>query len=149
MYGVQFHRKPDLITVWSHRGEGDKQRKAVKKAFKPIEMMDGVIALNNAVGGRVKQRYELTIDMGAHPNEVGFYGRLEITDVPGTDNKRMSIRYLSGGDGAHMATLKNTCQIGVCMLECFWLVYRHRFDILGITQRIETLKNSVFHGGSM
>lgn len=40
LYGVQFHRHPELIEVWSHRGDGDAARKAVKKRFKNIEMMD-------------------------------------------------------------------------------------------------------------
>lgn len=140
MYGVHFHRKPELIEVWSHRGDGEQQRKAVRKNFKPTEMMDGVIALNNAVGGRCKHLYERTIDMGAHPNEVGFFGRLDIADVPGTTDKRFSIRYLVGENASHIATLKNACQVGVCVLECFWLIYQARYDILGVTARIEALK---------
>lgn len=143
MYGIHFHRKPELIEVWSMRGDGDKQRKAVKKHFKPTEMLDGLIALNNAVGGRCKHLYELTIDMGAHPNEVGFYGRLAIEDVPGTKDKSFKIRYLVGGDASHLATLRSACQIGVCVLECFWLVYRQRFDILQITPQIEALKQGL------
>lgn len=140
MYGVQFHRKPDLVAVWSVRGDGDKERKAVKKAFKPVDMMDGVAALNNAIGGRLKYLYELTIDMGAHPNEFGFYGRLEISDVPGTQDKKFSIKYLDGGGPAQLTTLKNACQVGVCVLECFWLIYRQRFDILQVKQQIDNLK---------
>jgi hypothetical protein len=81
--------------------------------------------------------------MGAHPNEVGFYGRMDITDVPGTTDKRMSIKYLNGGGTAHMATLKNASQVGVCVLECFWLIYRHRFDILQVSPQIDGLKNGL------
>lgn len=140
LYGVHLHRKPDLVAVWSVRGNGDKERKAVKKAFKVVDMMDGVTALNNAIGDRLKHLYELTIDMGAHPNELGFYGRLEISDVPGTQDKKFSIKYLDGGGQAHLTTLKNACQVGVCVLECFWLIYRQRFDILQIKHQIDDLK---------
>lgn len=140
MYGVHFHRKPELIEVWSKRGDGEAQRKAVKKAFKPTEMLDGIHALNNAIGSRCKHLYELTIDMGAHPNEVGFYGRLEIEDMPGTTDKSFKIKYLVGGDASHLATLRNACQVGVCVLECFWLVYRYRFDILQVSSKIDGLK---------
>lgn len=140
MYGVHFHRKPELIEVWSKRGDGEAQRKAVRKAFKSTEMLDGISTLNNAVGSRCKRLYELTIDMGAHPNEMGFYGRLKIEDVPGTANKIFMIKYLSGGDSSHLATLKNACSVGVCVLECFRLVYRHRFDIMQVTVKIDGLK---------
>lgn len=140
MYGVHFHRKPELIEVWSHRGDSDLHRKAVKNSFKSKEMIDGIASLSNTVGSRFSHFYELTIDMGAHPNEVGFFGRLDITDVPETNSKKFSIKYLVGGDISHLATLKNACQIGVCVLECFGLIYRQRFDILQITARIDALK---------
>lgn len=143
MYGVHFHRKPQLIEVWSKRGDGDAQRKAVRKAFKASEMLDGISALNNAVGARCKFLYERTIDMGAHPNEVGFYGRLEIEDVPGTNDKRLKIKYLVGGGASHLSTLKNACQVGVCVLECFQIVYRHKFDILQISATIDGLKGDL------
>lgn len=140
MYGVHFHRKPELIEVWSKRGDGEAQRKAVKKAFKATEMLDGISALNTAVGDRCKNLYERTIDMGAHPNEVGFYGRLEIEDIPGTNDKRLKIKYLVGGGASHLSALKNACQVGVCVLECFRIVYRQKFDILQVSARIDGLK---------
>ena len=143
MYGVHFHRKPELIDVWSKRSDGDTQRKAVKKAFKPTEMLAGINALNNAVGSRCRHLYELTIDMGAHPNEVGFYGRLEIEDVPGTADKIFKTKYLAGGDASHLVAFKSACQVGVCVLECFYLVYRNRFDILQVSAKIDGLKTGL------
>lgn len=140
MYGIHFRRHPELIEVWAHRGDGEKQRKAVRKHFKSTEMLDGISALNNAIGPRAKLLYERTIDMGAHPNEVGFFGRLEITDAPDGGGKLFKVKYLQGGDAAHMQALKTAAQVGVCTLECFWLLYRERFDILGVGAGIEALK---------
>ena len=142
LYGVQFHRRPELIEVWSRRGDGDAQRKAVKKNFKNNEMMNGIAALNNAIGERFKHFYELTIDMGAHPNELGFYGRLNIQELP-NGNRQFNVRYLQGGNATHLAVLKNACQIGVCTLECFWLVYRERFDIMGVKATVDELKQGL------
>ena len=143
MYGVHFHRHPELIEIWAHRGDGEKQKKAVRKSFKSIEMLDGVIALNNAIGLRAKDLYERTIDMGAHPNEVGFFGRLSITDAPSGDGKLFQIRYLQGGEPAQLHALKTAAQTGVCTLECFWLIYRERYDILGVKAGIDALKIGV------
>lgn len=143
MYGIHFYRKPELIEIWSKRGDGDAQRRAVKKAFMPVHMLDGINALNNAVGSRCKYLYEHTIDMGAHPNEVGFYGRLMVEDIPESGEKSFKIKYLSGGDVSHLTTLKSACQVGVCVLECFRVIYRNRFDILDVSAAIDELKTGL------
>jgi hypothetical protein len=140
MYGVHFHRHQELIEIWAHRGDGHEQKKAVRKHFKTFEMLDGITAINNAIGGRAKHLYELTIDMGAHPNEVGFFGRLSITDAPGDDGKLFQVKYLQGGEPAQLHALKTAAQIGVCTLECFWLIYRQRYDILSVKASIDALK---------
>lgn len=140
MYGVHFHRYPALIEVWAHRGDGEKQKKAVRKNFKPTEMLDGIAALNNAIGERARSLYERTIDMGAHPNEVGFFGRLNIADAPSGEGKLFQVKYLQGGEPAHLHALQTAAQIGVCTLECFWLVYRDRYEILGVKADIDALK---------
>lgn len=140
VYAVHFHRKPELSEVWAHRGDGANERKAVRKAFVMKEMLDGVIALSNEVGERCRILYELTIDMGAHPNELGFFGRLNIQDVPGSQDKRFEIKYLQGGDIAHLSALTTVCRASVCTLECFWLIYRIRYDLLEVSPKIEAIK---------
>ncbi len=140
MYGVHFHRRPKLIEVWAHRGDGEKQKKAVRKNFKLTEMLDGIAALNNAIGPRAKELYERTIDMGAHPNEVGFFGRLSITDGTSAGDKLFQVKYLQGGEPAQLHALKTAAQTGVCTLECFWLIYRERYDIMGVKADIDALK---------
>lgn len=140
MYAVHFHRKPELITVWAHRTDGEKERKAVKKHFKPPEMLDGIDALSNRVGPIMRSLYEQTIDFGAHPNETGFFGRLSVEDIEGTTNKKVRVKYLSGGDLSHKNSLVLACRAGVAVLDCFILIFRTRFDILQLTTKIDALK---------
>ena len=142
MYGVHFHRHPEHIEVWSHRGDGAKKKKAVRKIFKPSELIRGITALNNAIGERANRLYEDTIDMGAHPNEIGFFGRLSIVDLP-NGNRQMQVKYLQGGEVAQLNALKTCALIGVCTLESFWLVYRERFIILGVKANIDALKENL------
>lgn len=143
MYGTHFHRRPELIEVWAHRSDGEPQKKAVRKNFKSHEMLGGIAALNNAIGQRANELYEKTIDMGAHPNELGFFGRFSVSDAPNTDGKLFQVKYLQGGEPAHHLALKSVAQIGVCTLECFWLIYPERFNILGIKVEIDMLKNGL------
>lgn len=77
--------------------------------------------------------------MGAHPNKLGFYGRLDIPELR-NGNKQFNVRDLQGGNATHLAALKNSCQIGVCILECFWLAHRERLDTMGVTATVDELK---------
>lgn len=140
MYGVHFHCKPELIEIWSRRGDGVEQRQAVRNHFKTNKMLGSITSLNYAVSSRCKELHELTIDMGAHPNELGFYGRISIETSPSSADKTFKVKYLSGADAAHLASLKIACQVGVCVLECFNLVYKEQFDLARLSSTIDSLK---------
>ncbi|MFK4448499.1 hypothetical protein ABH944_008533 [Caballeronia udeis] len=139
LYAVHFHRKPELFEVWARRGEGERQRRAVRNAFRANHLLDGVTALNNAVGERAKHLYEFAIDMGAHPNETGIFARAAFVNRP-DGQRELQIRYLNPNPVALTATLKTTAQTGVCTLECFWLIFRERFEIMGLKDAIDALK---------
>ena len=76
----------------------------------------------------------------SYPLAVAQTEPLDITDAPDSGGKLFKVKYLQGGDAAHMQALKTATQVGVCTLECFWLLYRERFDILGVGAGIEALK---------
>jgi hypothetical protein len=108
----------------------------VRRDFRAKVLLDGVRALSNAVGKRVKNLYEFTIDMGAHPNETEIFGRTAF--VTGTNGlTELQTRYLNPNTPAFAATLKTSSQTGVCVLECFQLVFRERFAIVGLDRRID------------
>ncbi|QCP54500.1 hypothetical protein FAZ95_37020 [Trinickia violacea] len=142
LYAVHFHRKPELFEVWARRGEGLKQRRAVRNAFQTRDLLTGVRALNQAIGARAEHLYELSIDMGAHPNETGIFGRLELAK---REDGRLELRtkYLNDDLLPVIATLKTAAQTGVCTLECFWLICRERFAIMGLQNTIEELKTGL------
>ena len=139
LYAVHIFRNPELAAVWAKRGDGDDERRAVRNSFKPGEMMAALTVFDPQVGNRFKRFYEITIDMGAHPNEIGFFGRIEMqTKLDGT--KLMVMKYLSGGDANHVSAMMTACRVGVIVLETFRLIYRERFDEQQITQQIGQLK---------
>jgi hypothetical protein len=105
-------------------------------------LLDGVTALNNAVGARAKYLFEFTIDMGAHPNETGIFGRVELT-TRDDGQRELRISYLNRGPVAHTATLKTATRTGVCALECFGPIFRERFAIMGLKGIIDGLKTGL------
>ena len=142
LYAGHFHRDPKLFDIWAHRTDGEKQRKEVRDNFKIGEMLGGMTAMSNAIGPRAKQLYEQAIDMGAHPNETGFFGRLAIKDLE-NGKAQILVKYLDDAPLAYLSTMKAAAQVGVCCLECFWLIFRERFDLTGMAERIEGLKKGL------
>ena len=133
LYAGHFQRHPDLVEVWMHRSESEEARHSVKRAFRPSQMLGELGAANNAVGPRARTLYDRTIDAGAHPNEVAFFGRLGIADAGAGGASEVKVKYFQGGDTAQLHGLKTACQVGVCSLECFRLIWTEQFDLVGLT----------------
>lgn len=139
LYAAHFQRHPELVKVWMHRSDGLEQLQAVKKNFRPSAMLDELQTTHDAIGSRARLLYDRMIDTGAHPNEVAFFGRLGIADAPTEGGHEVKVQYFQGGDTAQQHALKTVCQVGVCALECFRLIWPERFDIVGITDAMQKL----------
>jgi hypothetical protein len=83
----------------------------------------------------------MTIDYGGHPNERALSSILKLEkDQKGirfnfnclTDD----LTFIKGG-------LKSTALIGICSLDIFRKVYKERFDLLGITEKLQELKKGL------
>jgi len=88
-----------------------------------------------------KDLYEMTIDYGAHPNEYAFMSLMSQSK----DEQKVDFKmyYLIGDSSPFRLCLKNSARIGVCSLYIFKLIYRHRFDILRISDKLEKLKKGL------
>ena len=51
--------------------------------------------------------------------------------------------YMIGNEDALHLCLKSCAQIGICALSIFRLVFRERFDILGISQNLDSMKKGL------
>ena len=138
LVGTYMHKHPGLIEVWMKRGETPDNRKAVRKAFQTGAMLTNLDGINNAVGERVRNLYELSIDYGAHPNEQGFFGRLTMDKK---DNGDVHFQVVMSGNAKLVPLiLKNAAQSGIIALEAFRLIYKERFDIMGLSAQMDALK---------
>lgn len=87
--------------------------------------------------------YQRAIDTGAHPNDLAVSGSMKIDDDPGAD--RVLIRQLYLHDGFAMDyAQKSAAQIGICSLHLFQRVFKERFSLLGLTQRLQELKQGLW-----
>lgn len=98
--------------------------------------------LNNTKIGKVaRELYDRTIDYGAHPNAWALLTNLRQKKE---GNKiKFELNYLTGNSPALGFCLKTSAEVGVCSLMIFKLVFKERFDILGISEELQKLSRKL------
>lgn len=129
-YAVHLHRTPALTEVWLGRHENAKAMQAQKQAFMHRAVADSVKAANRHAGKRFEDLYQLTIDLGGHPNERAITGNLKRVVEP---DKRTMLAIMLHGNGLeldHALTIVARC--GMVSLEMLQVAFNARFELLGV-----------------
>jgi len=96
---------------------------------------------DNALYKISRDLYERTIDLGGHPNEKAFFS---VVKQEKDDSKiTFDSAYLIGNETALQLSIKSCAQIGICSLLIFEKIYKKRFEILGLSDRINQLKQGL------
>jgi hypothetical protein len=82
--------------------------------------------------------YDLTIDYGAHPNELALTSLLRKTEEKGM--VEFDLNYLSADSLAFRLAMKIAAEVGLCSLYIFKNVYRERFSILQVDEKLDMLR---------
>jgi len=101
--------------------------------------MDTLETIDTETFNVAKILYDRTIDLGAHPNERALSSNLIMTKTKTHVDFRLN--YLTGDTPEHKLCLKTTAQIGVCSLGIFKAIYRERYDITGISDKLRKSRN--------
>jgi len=139
LYALHMNRNAGLDEIWLRRHDDESSLKRTRSEFTFPNVMKTLEAedAKNAVVAR--NLYERTIDFGAHPNERAVTANLSIENVNG--GKKLKQAYLSGGTIQQRHSMKTTAQVGLCSLYIFRLIFRERFDILGLTAKMDAHRN--------
>lgn len=141
LYGFYLSKNPSSQVTWLNRHESADAKKKVRDEFKIRALLDSLKATSAAEGTVVEALYDRTIDYGAHPNELALMQSLRMEK--NADGVQFQVAYLSDDTMAFRLLLKTVAQIGVSSLEIFRLVYRERFDIMGLTDMLQKLKQGL------
>ena len=127
--------------TWLRRNDDDDSLRRCKNDFRHSNVMDSLSSIDPALHGTVQLLYERTIDFGAHPNQMATTSSLRIDVLE--DAKQYSQVYLDVSP-VHIAHALKTCvQVGLGALCVSRHIFRHRFDILGITQSLDLLRSQL------
>lgn len=137
LYALHINENPAFAEVWIRRHENAESLRKVKRSFQHKRVMETLLNCNAALHSDLSQLYERTIDFGGHPNERGVSSSTAMK----TEGEAIVIRnqLLHGDSLALDHALITTAQIGLGSLMVFRLIFRERFDLLGISDTIDSL----------
>lgn len=141
LYALHIYKNSGLNEVWLNRHTNEESLKAVKNKFKISDAkntLKNTDSKNYAVASKL---YDRTIDFGAHPNEMASTSGL-ILEEEGENIKLQPI-YASGGNMQQRHAMKSSAQVGVCSLYILREIFKERFDILGLTARLDKLRTGL------
>jgi hypothetical protein len=139
-YGLTIFEKPELDGVFVLRQLGPREMKAQKEAFKIGAVRAAIGRYDTELAGNFDENYQRSIDFGAHPNPHASFAAAVLDERDGETG--MTVLGISNDAKMITVALKSTAQVGLTALLVFQHVFKEKFELLGIRQEIEALKNT-------
>jgi len=141
LYALRIYKKPELEEAWLRRHDDEMALKVVKREFSYGAVLTALKEDDRKLATSMDALYQRCIDFGGHPNEMAITSNMQINELEkATEYLQV---YLSGNDMNLAHALKSTTQIGIGVLYAFRHIYKERFDILGVTARIDLLRSKL------
>jgi hypothetical protein len=138
LYAFYIGKYPESEDVWIKRHESEESMKLMKKVFQIVNLRKTLKTFDSSLCNSLNHLYDRCIDYGGHPNEKGVISSMRI--IEGETRTELKQIYLFGEDSPQfLLGLKTTAQVGICALYVFRLIFKERFDILGLSEDIGRL----------
>lgn len=141
LYALHIFKDEAAGDIWLNRHRDEEALVNSRNYFSYRKVSQTLQVENQAIADVSEMLYRRTIDFGAHPNERASSSAIQIIEEEG--KKTIKQNYIAGGSDSQIHALKTGAQIGVCTLEIFRIIFRHRFDILGLTEKVDALKQNL------
>ena len=141
LYGLYVSRNPNSKEIWLRRHDDAKSKQTMRKEFTVGNLLSTLKSEEVKLHAIAKELYDRAIDYGGHPNEKAFFTVMKQTE----DGSKLTFHpaYLVGNEPALHVALKTCAQVGLCALSIFQCVYRERFDMLGLSDQLTSLKRGL------
>lgn len=131
-YAHVAHQSDELAVSWMDRNESLENKRTVRKAFNHAKVKELLLAKDQKLWSIYDEVYELTIDQGAHPNQMAVKGSLEVEDQERDDMDRFYSIYVHGDEETIDFCLNCAIRAGALALHIFQHLYAARFELLGV-----------------
>lgn len=140
LYGFFFHNHPEKEQIWTSRHNSQENTKRVKAEFQITKMLKQFEQVDTTTGSIITQLYNMTIDLGAHPNVWGMFPHL---DLPTDDSAGLGLKYITDDMSDIVIALENCARVGICCLSVFSHICQKKFADLGLPIDIDKLKSGL------
>jgi hypothetical protein len=138
LYGLYVTDDTDRQEIWLRRHEDEASRRRVQNEFTIRNVLNRLQAVDAKTHEIARQLYDRTIDYGGHPNERAINAQIK---TESSDSRAdFTAEYFLCGDLPHKASLISAAQIGICCLDLFNNIFKDRYRILGIDDRLDELR---------
>lgn len=141
LYGFFVANRSKAQDIWLKRDDSPKDRLKMRQTFSNKAVLGVLKQKDTHLYTPVKELYERTIDLGAHPNPTGILGGVQMHK--NDTGVKIETHYLTDNSDHINLALKTTAQVGISVLRVFQHVIPHRFEIMGLNDRIATLSKGL------
>ncbi len=113
----------------------------MRNEFQLTKLLQFLASVDADEGKVADTLYERTIDFGAHPNERALMQTLQMNKSEG--KIEFKVVYLGDDNIQLRHSLRTSAQVGVCVLGMFKLIYKERFDLIGLTNELDALRQGL------
>lgn len=138
LYGFFISKNPNKFDIWINRHCDQKSKNIVRNEFSSGNLFRYLKAENLKAHNISKKLYDYCIDFGAHPNERSITSILRMDESKKKLDYKLS--YLTDDLLLLKSAIKSTAQVGVCTLDTFSLIFKERFEILGVSDKLNSFK---------
>lgn len=138
-YGFYIGADAARMERWLRRGDSDENRTIVRREFHNDRIREYIEAAAPVMREQFDRLYSQLIEFGAHPNEMGYSLNTTMERNDAGDTSIQTIYLQADGIQLDMG-LKATGQIGLWALHLMQLLYRERFELLGIRSDLEDVR---------
>jgi hypothetical protein len=139
-YALLIYDTPELAAVWLERHTSDDDMAKVKAKFTVGAIKRAVMAKDAGLHAVFEKLYTATIDMGGHPNERSLTSSMTLTEDE--QRKVFNVEYIQGNSLGVKLAMKTAAQVGLCALYMFQHMMKERFELLGLRDAMQKLRNS-------
>ena len=138
LYGLYVAGDTNRQETWLRRHDDDASRRRVRNEFTIRNVLNHLQSIDAQTHDIAQSLYDRTIDYGGHPNERAVNTQIKTE----SDGSRVDFtaEYFLCGDLPHQLSLKSSAQIGICCLDILYNVFRDRYRILGIDERLDAIR---------
>src|SRR5208337_3121431 len=138
-YCLTIYETPALESAFIRRHMSTNEMKAQKHAFKISAVRTAIGRYDAKLAEFFDELYQRSIDFGGHPNPQGSFSAIVLDERGGETG--MTTLAISDDPKVIAHALKSTAQVGLTALHVRQHVFRAKFELLGIRQDIDALKN--------